>query len=117
MRHSIIFTTLTLMLASSCAHHPVATVLPKGGGTYDVIGQDATEQDAYKNAESEARYTCAERDKDMIVVTQSSVYQGADKNKKDDVKGENVALAIFTGQSGKERNRDDYKVTITFRCD
>ena len=39
---------------------------------------------------------------------------GVDKDKKDQIKGENVALA--TGRTGKERNVDDYKVTLTISC-
>ncbi|MET0390843.1 MAG: hypothetical protein ABW321_33025 [Polyangiales bacterium] len=101
----------------ACAHHRAsAAVLPKGGGTYDVIGQGAAEQDAYQNAAKEAEYTCGKKEKEMVVVNQSSIYQGVDKNKKDQVKGENVALAFVTGRSGKERNVDDYKVTLTITC-
>ena len=100
-----------------CAHHRAsAAVLPKGGGTYDVIGEGPAEQDAYQNAAREAQYTCEKKEKEMVVVNQTSVYQGVDKNKKDDVKGENVALAFVTGRSGKERNADDYKVTLTISC-
>jgi len=100
-----------------CGHHrPVAAVLPKGGGTYDVIGQGPNEQDAYQNAAKEAEYTCTQKERELIVVGQSSLYQGVDKNKKDQVKGENVALAFVTGRSGKERNADDYKVTLTIAC-
>ena len=42
--------------------------------------------------------------------------QGADKNSKGDVRGSNVALAFVTGRSGKERDADDYKVTLTIDC-
>ena len=33
-----------------------------------------------------------------------------------DVNGGNVALAIFTGKSGKEGTKDDYKVTLLIEC-
>lgn len=42
--------------------------------------------------------------------------QGVDKDKKGDVKAENVALAFVTGKSGKERDADDYKVTLLIAC-
>jgi hypothetical protein len=60
---------------------------------------------------------CEDIEKQMIVKDQKSIYQGADKNAKDDVEAENVALALFTGSSGKERNADDYKVTLTIMCE
>ncbi len=107
---------LTVVAAQACTHNKTATVLPKGGGSYEIIGQAATEQTAYANAESEAKYTCESKEKEMIVVDSSSVYQGADKDAKDDVEATNVALAFVTGRSGKERNADDYKVTLVISC-
>ena len=109
--------TTTLINFAGCGHHQVASVLPKGEDKYEVIGEGANEQDAYRNAESEARYTCEnDREKKLTVIDQHSVFQGADKEDKDKVSGGNVALAIFTGQSGKERNADDYKVTLLVSC-
>ena len=99
-----------------CAHRSSAAVLPKGAYRYDVIGQGPAEQNAYHNATREAEYTCEKDDKKMIVESSESIYQGVDKNKKDQVKGENVALAFVTGSSGKERNVDDYKVTLSISC-
>lgn len=101
---------------TGCAHHPVATVLPQRSGQYEIVAQAPTERGAYKNAHDEANYTCEDRERRMVVVSQSSVYQGADKNERDDVGGGNVALAIFTGRSGKERQSDDYKVTMLVEC-
>jgi len=112
---------LTLLLficgySLGCGHHQVASVLPKGGDKYEVIGEGASEQVAYQNAESEARYTCSNNDKQLKVIDQHSTYQGANKDDKDKVSGGNVALAIFTGRSGKEANNDDYKVTLVVEC-
>jgi hypothetical protein len=101
---------------AGCAHRPVATVLPQRGGQYEVVSQAPTERDAYTKAHDEAEYTCEDQKRRMVVVSQSSVYQGADKNERDDVHGGNVALAIFTGRSGKERQSDDYKVTMLIEC-
>lgn len=108
-----------VLAMSACltgCHTKTATVLPKGDYSYEVIGQSATEQKAYMNAESEGRHVCKELDKEMIVIDQKSVFQGADKNTKDEVKGANVALAFITGRSGKERDADDYKVTLNVAC-
>jgi len=106
-----------LLNTAGCGHHQVASVLPKGNDNYEVIGEGANEQEAYKNAESEARYTCDnDRQKKLTVVKQQSTYQGANKEDKDSVNGGNVALAIFTGHSGKERDADDYKVTLVINC-
>jgi hypothetical protein len=117
MKYVQVVFVLTTWVLVGCAHHrPTAAVLPKGGGTYDVIGQGPAEQDAYQNAAKEASYTCEKKDKEMVVTKEESVYQGVDKNKKDQVKGENVALAFVTGRSGKERNVDDYKVTLSISC-
>jgi hypothetical protein len=115
MKHVLTVVLIGLGLAG-CAHRPAAAVLPKAGGVYDVIGQGAAEQDAYQNAAKEAQYTCDKKEKEMVVVNQESIYQGVDKNKKDQIKGENVALAFATGRTGKERNVDDYKVTLTISC-
>ncbi len=100
----------------ACSHTQVATVLPKGGGKYEVVAQSANEENAFRDAESEARYTCEDQDKQLIVDNKESIYQGADKEKKGDVEAENVALAFVTGSSGKERNADDYKVTLLITC-
>lgn len=116
MRFHVAPLLLGCALGLQGCHHKVASVLPKGGNSYEVIGQSATEQQAYMNAEAEGKYTCKKLDKEMIVVDQRSVYQGADKNSKGDVRGSNVALAFVTGRSGKERDADDYKVTLTIDC-
>ena len=99
-----------------CAHRSTAAVLPKGAYKYDIIGQGPAEQNAYQNATKEAEYTCEKDDKKMIVENSESVYQGVDKSKKDQVEVENVALAFVSGSSGKERNVDDYKVTLSISC-
>jgi hypothetical protein len=117
MKYVTLVSLAALASLSACAHHRIAAaVLPKGGGAYDVIGQGPAEQIAYQNATKEAEYTCEKSKKELVVVSQNSVYQGVDKNKKDQVKGENVALAFVTGRSGKERDSDDYKVTLTINC-
>lgn len=117
MRKSTLLSFVVALIAlSGCAHRPVATVLPQRGGKFEVVAQSPTERGAYKNAHDEAQYTCEERERSLAVVSQSSVYQGADKDQRDDVNGGNVALAIFTGRSGKERQSDDYKVTLVIEC-
>ncbi|HVW25526.1 MAG TPA: hypothetical protein VHC69_09155 [Polyangiaceae bacterium] len=105
-----------LIATSACAHQQLASVLPQGDDKYEIIGQSSTEQEAYSNAEKEARYTCDKQKKTLVVVNQHSAYQGADKNAKSDVGAGNVALAFFTGKSGKERDSDDYKVSLTIQC-
>lgn len=109
-------TSALLGIATGCAHQPVATVLPRPNSQFEVVAQGSTEQGAYQKAQEEAGYTCEERERRMVVLEQASVYQGADKNERDDVGAGNVALALFTGQSGKERGSDDYKVTLTIAC-
>jgi hypothetical protein len=118
MRAQSLFALFVLVSAqlTGCAHRPVATVLPQRGGQYEVVAQAPTERGAYTNAHDEATYTCEDRERRLTVVSQTSVYQGADKNERDDVNGGNVALAIFTGRSGKERQSDDYKVTLLIEC-
>jgi hypothetical protein len=105
-----------ILSTTACGQHQVASVLPKGDDKYEVIGQSSSEPDAYGKAEKEARYTCGEEKKHLVVVDQHSFYQGADKNAKSDVSGGNIALAIFTGKSGKERDADDYKVSLLVEC-
>jgi hypothetical protein len=107
---------LVIAAASGCAHAPVATVLPQQGGRYEVVAQSSSEQGAYKKAQDEATYTCEEHDRRLVVLNQSSVYQGANKDARGEVDGGNVALALFTGSSGKERQSDDYKVTLLIEC-
>lgn len=114
-RVRIVIALATSAYLAGC-HTKTATVLPKGDNSYEVIGQSATEQRAYMNAENEGRHVCKQLDKEMIVIDQKSVFQGADKNTKDEVKGANVALAFITGRSGKERDADDYKVTLNVAC-
>ncbi len=106
-----------VLTGTACGHHQVASVLPKGADKYEVVGEGENEQEAYKNAESEARYTCEnDREKKLTVLNEESQYQGANKEDKDKVSGGNIALAIFTGRSGKERNADDYKVKLLISC-
>ena len=97
-------------------HTQVATVLPKGESKYEIVGSSSNEEDAFRKAESEARYTCDDENKQLVVLNKDSVYQGADKEKRGDVEAENVALAFITGSSGKERDADDYKVTLLIEC-
>jgi hypothetical protein len=107
-----------LLLAAGCAHHKVATVLPKGGGAYEIIAQAASEAVAFGKAEDEAKYTCESKQKEMIVLTSDAKYQGPDKDADDGIEAENVALAFVTGRTGKERDRSsDYKVTLAIKCE
>lgn len=118
MHTSISLITLAAVFGfAACAHTQKATVLPKGGNEYEIIGQSSTEQAAYRNAESEGKYVCEDQEKNMLVKKQDSAFQGADKNSKGDVEAENVALAFFTGKTGRERNSDDYKVTLHIACE
>jgi hypothetical protein len=112
-----LFLATLLFIGTGCGHHQVASVLPKGGDKYEVVGEGENEQEAYKNAESEARYTCENNsEKKLTVLNEESQYQGANKEDKDKVSGGNIALAIFTGHSGKERSADDYKVKLLISC-
>ena len=117
LRISTLLVCATALLSVACAHHPVATVLPKGSSNYEIVAQGSNEQSAFQKAEEEANYTCEKDEKSLIVNDQDSVYQGPDKNSRDDVNGGNVALAYFTGRSGKERGSDDYKVTLMIACE
>jgi|GEM_PF-3004751 len=115
------FLLISLALASclssvACGHTQTATVLPKGGQDYEIVAQGHNERAAFSNAESEAKYTCENQRLTLVVHDSESIYQGADKEKRDDVSGGNVALAVFTGSSGKERQSDDYKVKLLIGC-
>lgn len=105
-----------IVVMSGCAHQKSAMVTPKGKDRYDVIGESSIEQYAYSNAEKEAKYTCEDDSKQLFIMNYTTVFQGADKHAKDDVQGENAALAAFTGRSGKERAARDYKVTLLIEC-
>jgi hypothetical protein len=107
---------LALGSSSIACHSQTGTVLPKGGGEYEVIGQGYNEQTAYSNAENEARYTCEKQKKELVVRDSEAIYQGADKDSRGKVDGGNIALAVFTGSSGKERQSDDYKVKLFVAC-
>lgn len=115
------FLPLTLLVllgifSSACAHTQTATVLPKGGTEYEIVAQGYNEQSAFSDAESEAKYTCQKQKLTLVVHDSESIYQGADKEERDQVSGSNVALAVFTGRSGKERQSDDYKVKLFIGC-
>jgi hypothetical protein len=116
-RFLLISLTLASALSSvACAHHQTATVLPKGGQDYEIVAQGYNERTAFSNAESEAKYTCENQKLTLVVHDSESIYQGANKDERDDVDGGNVALAVFTGSSGKERQSDDYKVKLLIGC-
>jgi hypothetical protein len=117
--HSKLNLALLLLAALpswACGHTQTATVLPKGGEEYQIVAQSYNEQSAFSEAESEAKYTCERNKLTLIVHDSESIYQGANKDERDDVDGGNVALAVFTGRSGKERQSDDYKVTLFIGC-
>lgn len=103
------------LFALGC-HSQKASVLPKGGNDYEIVAQAPDEQTAYRNAESEAKHTCKKEKKQLIVNDSQAKYQGPDKENRDDVDAGNVALAYVTGFSGKERNSDDYRVTMMISC-
>jgi len=107
---------LALGALSTACRSQTGTVLPKGGGEYEVVGQGHDEQTAYANAKNEAQYTCKKQQKELVVRDSESVYQGADKDSRGEVDGGNIALAVFTGSSGKERQSDDYKVKLFVAC-
>ena len=115
-KKSLTLIPLFPLLCVSCGHTQEASVLPKGGSEYSIVAQAPDEQSAFNKAESEARYTCKQEQKQLIVIEDESLYQGPDKEDRDNVDGGNVALAMFTGRSGKERGAEDYKVTLLIAC-
>ena len=97
-----------------CAHRQQASVLPQGDNTFEIIGLGEEEQEALERAEAEARYTCHHDQKKLKVLEANTTYQGVDKEK--DVSGKQVALAVFTGRTGREARDNDYRVSLKIEC-
>lgn len=89
-------------------------ILKKEGGQAIAVSNSFEEGIAWEGAKMRAEEHCFRNGKkDFIVVDESSNYQGEDKTTKG-VAG--VVGAIFKGGKS-DKQMDDYKVKLTFKCD
>lgn len=96
-------------LLSACAS---TRVFPGEDGTATMISNSASESAAYDAALDDAQKYCTDRGRRMVMVSQSSTYNGADKNTK-------VAIETVGWATGNPMNMDrpdDYRVELCFKC-
>lgn len=96
-------------LLSACAS---TRVFPREDGTATMISNSNTESAAYDAALDDAQKYCQDRGRRFVMVSQSSTYQGADKNAK-------AVIETASWVSGTPTNvdrPDDYRIELSFKC-
>lgn len=97
------------LLLQACAS---TRVLPQEDGTALMISNSASESAAYDAAVDDAQNFCTERGRRFVMVSQSSTYNGMDKNAKAALE----TVSVVMGQPTSASRHDDYRVEVTFRC-
>lgn len=87
-------------------------LLPKGRLKADVIATSDGQSCAYEKAQEKAEKWCQNKGRSMIVVNDSSSYQGMDKTAKGVIEGAGAMMGkgVYLG-SGQ-----DYKVRLKIKC-
>ncbi len=96
-------------LLSACAS---TRVFPREDGTATMISNSATESSAYDAALDDAQKYCGDRGRRFVMVSQSSTYNGADKNAKVAIE----TVGWVTGNPTNVDRPDDYRVELCFKC-
>ena len=99
----------TTALIAGCAS---TRVFPQEDGTALMVASSASESAAYDAALDDAQKFCSERGRRFVMVSQSSTYNGMDKNAKAAIETVSVVLGKPTSAS----RHDDYRVELNFRC-
>lgn len=106
-------------LLSACAAPRMGSVIPREGGTYQVISTGASEKVALESALHSAGSTCSGRGMRHVVLDHRTEYKGIGTETSAQVI-EQVRRVILgtTGQRAPEiAGEEDYRVTMDFRCE
>lgn len=101
---------------TGCALSDTA-IVPMGNDQYKMVSTARSERNSLQGAINKATEMCQERKKRLVVLNSKTVYQGIDKEAG---AAANVALAVaatltHTAPVSTTRS-DDYKTTLTYRC-
>ena len=109
---------LAILMLAACASRQ-RNVIPLEGGMYSVTGLGANSDVALRSALNSARATCKPQQKHHIVTDQTMQYKGIvsqDANRALDNAAQKIADA--TGRFVPTiSNDDDYRLTLTFKCE
>lgn len=105
----ILTLALVVGLLSACAS---TRVFPSEDGTATLISNSASESAAYDAALDDAQKYCIDRGRRMVMVSQSSTYNGADKDTKVAIE----TVGWVTGNPTNVDRPDDYRVELCFKC-
>jgi hypothetical protein len=107
---------LGIIAITGCAHKTIqakVSIMRQEGGAFIAIASSSSEAIAYDGAKVRAEEKCFHQNKDFVVVSQDSKYQGGDQT----ARGVASAVGGLFGKKTGGGNLDDYKVTMTFKCD
>lgn len=96
-------------LLSACAS---TRVFPREDGTATMISNSSSESLAYDAALDDAQRYCVDRGRRFVMVSQSSTYNGADKNAKAAIE----TVGWVTGNPTNMDRPDDYRIELSFKC-
>ena len=98
-----------ITLLGACAS---TRVFPREDGTATMISNSASESAAYDAALDDAQHYCQERGRRFVMVSQSSTYNGMDKNAKAAIE----TVGWVTGNPTNVDRHDDYRIELSFKC-
>lgn len=108
-----------IIVAALAGCASVGNVVPMPDGQYQVDGVARSNDDALQSALHSAEVTCNKQSKRHIVTAEKTSYKGTvseDTNRAIDKAA--LALASATGKFLPTlSNSDDYRTTLTFRCE
>lgn len=104
---------------AGCSTPQMGNVLPMQGGLYQVDGVGAASDDAMKSALYSADTTCKGLNKHHVITGQKTTYKGVVSQ--DTNRALDTAAQVLASATGKYlpslSNDDDYRITLTFKCE
>ncbi len=107
-----------LLIITGCVDLNNSVVIPMEGNKYSVVSSADSDSNSIRAAMYKATGVCGEQNKNLVVLSNHTTYQGAGKELgaitkiAHDVAFFNSGLVIPSSKSD-----EDYKTTVIFRCD
>lgn len=106
----------SLIVVAGCST-TTTNLYPKGNSRFVAIAQSRNQSDAANAAIQKATKTCQELNKQLVVISNRTIYQGSGKDKGDLTEAiSNVATATTGIFVHGTKTNADYKSTVNFAC-
>lgn len=115
----LVLASFAAFTAGCASTPPLGNVIPKAGGSYQVISTGSTKQEALASALHTAESTCNARKMRHIVSGEQTKYKGVVSEETNTTlnKAQELIAATTGAWLPTLSGSDDYQMTMTFSCE